>query len=488
MGNLLCSRNRYIVPFMIDFSSGCGFDDTARRIARNQFWDFQDMHQSNIEQDLYGVILDSFVLNERKNNIGCSFIYTGEIGCSFDYTRFNRPYIVSISKIGLYIFRSGIGMIWYEADIPVDSSLDEFILFQNEFKELAYERYVRKNKQNGRYNFETTKEQQPLLMGHWIDELLSGLELSHKYFAMRKDPLDAENVICDKALIFEYAVFDDKSKENVYDYMYRLTNGYNERYQRKSDFADNIVSPFENAYYYATTGGCGYYAVPNESNANFYLRTLKSKIMLDYFTLYILALYQSYSVLKFTGTIEDRLPADSEYYLNNPEDTLNEIKQFETDINIFLVKSVYSSVSHINHQNDYYIYVTDRLRIKDNIEGLTIGLDSLRKLQESREKERLEKIESSENTEREIADDRINIGLGMLSVLAIVSAISDGYGSSEVLVKIFGLPMAVKPVLDIILMVIIVAVGTIAISSIASSIRRAGKKRRDYKRSKKGQK
>ena len=75
-------------------------------------------------------------------------------------------------------------------------------------------------------------------------------------------------------------------------------------------------------------------------------------------------------------------------------------------------------MSHISHQNDFYEYLLRRLRIRENIEGLTIGLESLEKLQEARERERIQRIESLENEEQELSDDRLNIGLGLISILA----------------------------------------------------------------------
>ena len=62
--------------------------------------------------------------------------------------------------------------------------------------------------------------------------------------------------------------------------------------------------------------------------------------MLDHFTLYILALYQSYTLLKFTGQIQSVLSAESAWYLENSEESVGILKQIATQINVFLVKSV----------------------------------------------------------------------------------------------------------------------------------------------------
>ena len=151
------------------------------------------------------------------------------------------------------------------------------------------------------------------------------------------------------------------------------------------------------------------------------------------------------------------------------------------EINIFLVKSVYSSVSHISHQNDFYEYLLRRLRIRENIEGLTIGLESLEKLQEARERERIQRIESLENEEQELSDDRLNIGLGLISNLALVSAIADGYGAADALVKLFHLPECMRVWISVILLILVVIIAVIAISSIVPSIKRSRRKRKRWK-------
>ena len=232
-------------------------------------------------------------------------------------------------------------------------------------------------------------------------------------------------------------------------------------------------------------GGCGYYVVPGEENRNFYLRTLKKKIMLDHFTLYILALYQSYTLLKFTGQIQSVLSAESAWYLENSEESVGILKQIATQINVFLVKSVYSSVSHISHQNDYYEYVIRKLKVRENIDGLTIGLESLQKLQEDRAKERIEAIEERENQEREVSDDRLNIGLGLLSILALISAVADGDSAAEVLVRWLKLPEYAKTALGMVFLALIAVIAVVAVTSIWPSILRAGKKRREWKAARK---
>ena len=484
---IICSRSRYIIPFMYKSFANDNFDLVVKSIQEDAGWVIQDMYDEGAEQDLYSIILDGFMMGENQNNIGCAFSYicseNSKSILQFNYTRFKKEFIVSIIDMGLYLFRTGVGFLWYEAEVPKDATIAEKTLFQNEFKELTYERFVSLENKDRRYTFESVNHPKtPVLMGHWLDEIMKKMPFACEYFAKRKDPLNPSNMICDKALIFEYAVFDEMEQESLWNTIYWLTNGYNDRYKRKKDFAKEAIEPFNNAYCYATTAGCGYYVIPEESNTNFYLRIFKKKIMLDYFKIYILALYQDYTILKFTKDMEKELSAESQNYLENADTVLNVLKRLETEINVFLIKSVYSSVSHIDHQNTFYEYIIKKLRVKEDIEGLTIGLESLQKLQESRKKENLEEIERQENQEREISDDRLNIGLGLISILAVISAIADGFGTADALVGLFGLPELMKNIIEIAVLVIVTAIAVIALKSIMPSFKRSRKKRKELKK------
>ena len=50
MVNILCARNRYIVPFM--FCSETSYDKLVEEIAKNPLWKIQKMHEQEAEQDL----------------------------------------------------------------------------------------------------------------------------------------------------------------------------------------------------------------------------------------------------------------------------------------------------------------------------------------------------------------------------------------------------------------------------------------------------
>lgn len=151
MVNILCERIRYIVPFM--FCSETSYDKLVEEIAKNPLWKIQKMHEQEAEQDLYQMIADCFEMDEKQNNIGCSLHYCmpGNNILEINYTKFKKDFVVSITDLGLYLFRSGVGFLWYEISLPQGATADEIMLFQNEFKELSYERFVSKRRETSVY-------------------------------------------------------------------------------------------------------------------------------------------------------------------------------------------------------------------------------------------------------------------------------------------------------------------------------------------------
>lgn len=106
--------------------------------------------------------------------------------------------------------------------------------------------------------------------------------------------------------------------------------------------------------------------------------------------IYVLALYQFYTLLSFSEAIEKRLPIKAENYLDYSPILMDEINTITVKLNIFLARNTYSVVSYIQHHNDFYKYIIKQLHIEENISRLSIGIDSLGKLEKTLEKEKEE--------------------------------------------------------------------------------------------------
>ena len=50
-----------------------------------------------------------------------------------------------------------------------------------------------------------------------------------------------------------------------------------------------------------------------------------------------------------------------------------EVIELSNEINLFLTKSMATSVSHVDHQSSFFVYLKECLRIKENVESVTGG-------------------------------------------------------------------------------------------------------------------
>lgn len=491
-------RTRYIVPFEfkqdeINFEEICHKVDNYRDYPysflkqKNDFlackWERVSLRQG--EQDVYGYVLDEF-------SVPGEIDYSGKIekaGCYWNYNSFKETpfhikfsldkkiddntkfYDISIIDMGLYIFRNGIGFLWYEISIDLDQMREsaQFIQFQNMFKELdrGYNNHLWID--SARLNLpEEWKDKKviPFMLGNWIAERLEFLDIKYQaernnsyasllgeYFYEKLPKGEKNEKISrlyktllkncpDKALLFTYAVFerpeDWEINDNTIQTVYYLTNGYKESYEMSQEIRDIIRTPFSNVIWMATREGCGYFVWQGEKNGTFFTKNQYVKIMNDYFLLYIRTIYQSFSLMRYTVLASKLLPNDFNTYLQvseQTEDLSDKISRIGAEISLFLVKSIATSVSHIQHQNEFYGYLNERLQIKEDASSVTAGLSALNELQmetaHKKQKQideiRREEHEKEEQREKE-ADNTFQVGLGLMTFLAVISAITDAYG------------------------------------------------------------
>lgn len=530
-------RIRYVVPFEMDLDQ-CSFEQVCDRIDSYRDYPYSFLGTVNEtatggwvrsslrkgEQDVYPYIIDEFSSDGKMDEetgiekMGCFWQYRFSARHPFqiefvdgkDYDHAESIVSISICDMGLYVFRSGIGLLWYElqADEQAFATSKELIRFQNLVKELnrGYNNHLWINGSFYHLAEEHQADKVPFMLGNWIAERLQFLNVS--FWAYRKNSYasllsdfyykdvdkrewsekrrafyDMLPALCpDKALLFSYIVFRrdegwSKNPESLRT-AYYLTNGYKESYEMSADIETAVKNPFSNVYWMAAREGCGYFAWEGDNNQRFFEKNQYVKIMNDYFLLYIRAIYQSYSLMRYAVLVSKRLSNDYSLYVNVNDETerlSRQISDISTEINLFLVKSVVTSVSYVHHQNEFYEYLIERLRVNEDAESVTAGLAALQGLQHETllKKEKEQKLTEQEEREREAqrekeADNMFQIGLGLMTFLAVISAVTDAYGivsglSDPQVTKGW---FAVFIVLFCICMIILVASITIFIKSI----------------------
>lgn len=380
--------------------------------------------------------------NALKDNKDCISESNGTIATKY------RELNIVLKNISLYIFKNGIGFFSYDVETDFDSA-DDLIIFQSTFKELAFLRSF-----NPFFDESTPKElycdnSKQFVTGAWIDDFIYNLFGQVHYYPDRVRPdvlsnIDIANVskvtessnasnmtnsknasfndvnsnsrkIPDKAILFNYFVFNEQNLENgivtnekLSELAYMLTNGFNHSYDKASNCADMMYRPFNNIVWFTNSHGCGQYLTYSKKNERFFKNFMLNRMFNDYFLLYIILLYQHYSLLNFSEKISCDISNDI-----NKED-IDYIQNIAEEINLFLVKCIYSSVSHIEQHNLVYKYFSRSLSIKENISGITIGLDSLNQL--------LRNKAMDKDAERE---NKIQNLLSIMSFMIITSALTD---------------------------------------------------------------
>ena len=75
-------------------------------------------------------------------------------------------------------------------------------------------------------------------------------------------------------------------------------------------------------------------------------------------------------------------------------------------------------------QNDFYQFAKKNLRLREEIQSLTAGVELL----ETQEEQRRQEKENAELLQRQQEEDKLSVGVAVLSLLAILSAFADGIG------------------------------------------------------------
>lgn len=479
MSELSVVRTRFTVPFRIKDS----YYDVVKDLSKSGgLWESAvGNDDGRIEQDIFesvrGLITDC---SDTDFNIGRRFKYRSPengtvLKCVYHSPKNDRIEF-DISDAGVMVFKSDIGFLWYEVSLT-NIGTDEFTMFINEFKELSYKRLSAADKFRNNAiplsYIDDENRQKGLLTGHWINAvLLKDIKDRIAYFSNRECYIDG-SLIPDKAVIFNYAVCPaENASDSIDPFIYHTTNGFNLKYKAPKNFADMCFKPFENVTCYMTTNGCSYFGIYDDSNKSFFTRTMKEKIMQDYYLMFILVLHQYFGILNFNLCINSTCPfcAVDKNGSDNEAEFLDILDRLSSGINIFVTKSFFPSVSHIYHQNEFYYYLQERTGIKRNLENLTIGLDSMRNMQAGFIRQREDELEKEENSRRSRADEKISIAFSLLSILTIVSAITDGDAAMDILAKFFGMSEKAVAVSKLAAFVILVVISAVVIAAAAFSV------------------
>ena len=260
------------------------------------------------------------------------------------------------------------------------------------------------------------------ILGRWLRDVLRQAVPEVRFFAVdyaQDDPVDPR--VPDKALLFAFAATNIAEREKLRHTVCLLAKGYHNAYGISALTVDSTLDLFNCCGLYIGREGCAFAA---GANAEVFHRSdrFKERFSTIYFWTYIMLLQQTYSLLNFSRRAAEALPADPGAYLTDEGgDYTDRMDHLLLEINAFLVRNRFSSVSSIHHINEFYRYGCRQLTIREDIDSLYEGLRALTEMQKNRRQRQ------DELRERE-ADEKIETAMRRLAVLAIVSALCDSVG------------------------------------------------------------
>lgn len=493
---VMAQRLRYIVSFIYDRKKEKEFSKVCGSIVSSGKWSYDPIKHQDCKQDVYEFILDQFNDPGDDTNIGCSFKYDDihnlpGITCHLSEESSETDIKIRITDVGLFLFRSRVGLLWYEIsmDEPVDS--DDLIIFQNSFKELG-------RKASTSLNFHYSSESEnsedtsgSMTMGDIVARVLEPLDLDITFFDKKDNQGNSGSRLTpERANLFTYIVMDpsgdkpDPDREIINEAFW-LTSGYNKNFIPLPDVEKTFFHPFGNIWWNLKKEGCGCFVRYDGPKSTFFVNNgnMPTRMMTDYFLLYILLLHQDHALIRYASEIEGSLPADSGHFSSHKTSYISTMEEILATINTFLAKNIYTSVSYIDHQNEFYLYGARKLRIRENAESLSLGMDALAEMQQIQEDHKDDaRNEMNERNER-LSEMKMNIFLAVFSLMTVFSATTDMSSLFEKGAMRYG-----DPLFDL-LLGFIVAATTFLIYELINNGRRyrhaqkkASEARRDFER------
>ena len=438
---------RYVVPFGFDKNGSIdSYKNIVDKIKKDSKWEVEEREeykQGNIIREIenedgeietlkYGGsdiydYLKKLYHFQKSTAIGSAWEYKKESLPKFKYYRYNKKenrsvlkFNVVVTDVGLYLFKTGVGMFWYEVNLEgTDEQIylpnsNELKIFQNRFKELA-----KADKELLRYDIEDKKSLEDIekkkndkecYIGEWVDDILKNEVSASVYYYPERTIEKETRKIPDKAILYNYIVTTNAKYLDKISYY--LTMGYKNSYRyNKKMLQTTIARPFENQRWYAAKEGCGCYVARRyfyrdeeyrKSDDFIYHDYIPIRMKSDYFLMFIHLLQQSYSILHMSTQIAENVSAEE-------NGTSEVLRDMEEKVNRFLIKSVNASVSHIGHHNEFYSYVEKALRIKEDVSALNEGVEVLEEILRGREAASQEK-----------RNERMQTAFALLTILGIL--------------------------------------------------------------------
>ncbi len=501
-----CKINSSVFRYVVPFKYGLTFEEAFKCIDdKKDEWERKNIKDVKAEVDLFPYLNEEFyfVSNDEeitKEKQGYEWLLKNDKYKDFIFHNFKKDeskndikeYSLkfSIEESGLFLFRNNIGFFWYELkplfdkvefneDVEKKELLDILLEFQYEIKELNGIKSIDGSIVQS-FTILEKNDKKPFVFGNWINSKISELEaiyfaqrpnnyeeicdLIRKYEKIDKKLLGENLKQCDyapdKALMLSFVCFNEGFKTSSAEkrlLAYRLANGY-DQIGISEESSYKTESPLDNEIWFSSQEGT---SILVWGDTFFNKEIQPSRIKEAYFKLFIKIMYQSYSLSVFTSRIQEEFPTISKDNLDF--ETGDKITSLYWDVNNFLLKSTVTSVSYIDKHTLFYNYLKQQLRIKEDINSVSAGLEALNNLQKELFKENKEIESFRKEEEDKKRSGKISALMGLLTIFSLSSGLDSIRELLNTFINVFQLNIEIIGTIDVVSFVIWIVIVFITI-------------------------
>lgn len=332
--------------------------------------------------------------------------------------------IVAIKDIDLYLFESGVGFLTLKITMPSGSAMDQ-VIEANYYLKRLNRRDILLTHQHGMLDTDIIT----LHMSDLVERLIQPLKVKTYFEA------DGEKHKPTRALSFSLSITDSpiEDSQDKGEYLYRLRRSF--KYSYLPDSADlrmdnnpEVLSLFSNSYWgMALEGAVSLVELAREEGAGtttdtFFQSNYVHSFETTYLYMYILALHQRYGLLHLTIEMSE-LSRKYDELTSRPIEQMKDVSAMHRRIVAFKLRSTFSQVSNVTHQESLYTRFREVLKIDDLLHGLHSEMETLSSL--------MEISAARERMKREAADkqksERFQTAIAVVSLLFLPLGAATGF-------------------------------------------------------------
>lgn len=470
----LILKNTIIHPFSFTESDE-SYDDTVKKYSDSDFWEKDNFCSDNELHEHIQILAGDRSTNACYNdiNIGSAFKFKKEISTKKINDTFlkkvieqtqNKIFIIEdkknyyitnysfeISEINLFIFKNKVGFITIDICPHVNtikSIMDFNYIIKSAIHSKKYYFVYKKEKEfiisNGSQDNEKelithdkkipykpfegdageTQNRDGLFIFCYefnfltvIKELLKEIKATSFFNNMNRS---SGNIEPKKALIFSSVIIEKpEDGRDLRRHLYYMRRVYKDSYLPSSfdlSFSkenEEIFQPFENSLWGFSKEACANIILHtgNQSTDDFFKDGYKARLD-NYLFLYVLALNQYFGLIDFARR-STQFPDKVKKF---DEENRLELHKISEEIKFFYLKYIYSEVSLITHQSQFYNKAYNILNIKKLLEEVHYQSESINSLIEKHEQLEQNKKEQAKEEKEKSNDFKVKF----ISVAALI--------------------------------------------------------------------